>query len=162
MVVSWAQWRPKDVAAPAFASTQEAADALVKQFTQKTRPGTKDKIWVFKAKEPPEWLVDIVRDIHGRMLPDDHKFDFITSALYSYAYDYDDPEEALDDIEADPYTSDLMDWFTSHSERRGYVDEARQEFGPGESVDNDIMMGQIMEKREVYWKVLEALKNLIE
>lgn len=161
-MVAWSDWRPKDVAAPSFPSIQEAADYTIKLFTEKTRPGTEDKIWVFKSKSPPEWLVDIVREIHGGMLPDDHKFDFITDALYAYAYDYDDPEEALDAIEPDVYTSDLLDWFTSHPERRGYVDEARKEYGPGPSVDDDIMMGQVEEKREVYWKVLEALKNLVE
>lgn len=162
MPANWREWHPrKDAPVPTFSSIQEAADGLLKHFVSKTRPGTQETIWTFKPK-PPEWLVDMVREIHSGMLPDDHKYDFITSALYAFAYDYDDPDAAINEIEPDVYTSDLMEWFTSHLERRGYVDEAREEFGPGKSVDDDIMMGQVLEKQEVYRMVLNALENMVE
>lgn len=140
---------------------QAKAEEALSYFEQTTRSGQEEKIWVMKDGRP-EWVREMVYEVHdqGAILPDDYKFAFIVASLDGII-EADDPEEA--DFEPDVYTNDLYDWLTSHLNRAAYVDEAVKEFGgePGGIVDQ-IMLGQVAEKREVYDIVLKSLQRQVE
>ena len=141
------------------------------------------KTFFYLKDGAPEELHKMVRRVHGDMLPDDYKYEYIVGALEAiadydgdeYGYivgaleaiadydgDEDDIEELADELEADCYDSDLLDWLNSHSIRTWYVDKAVEEMGHGEGVMNDIAMGQVEEKREVFFTVLEDLRENLE
>lgn len=123
------------------------------------------KTFFYLKDGAPEELHKMVRKVHGDMLPDDYKYEYIVGALEAiadYDGDEDDIEELADELEADCYDSDLLDWLNSHSIRTWYVDKAVEEMGHGEGVMNDIAMGQVEEKREVFFTVLEDLRENLE
>jgi hypothetical protein len=123
-----------------------------------------DTIWTLHD-DRPEWVRDLCHAAHdaGGMLPDDWRYQFIVEALDAIE-GHDDEGEARDSIEADAYTSDLCRWLASRADRTGYVDDACEEWGddaPAGIVDR-IMMGQFMEKREVFDSVLASLSSMAE
>lgn len=123
------------------------------------------KTFFYLKDGAPEELHKMVRKVHGDMLPDDYKYEYIVGALEAiadYDGDEDDIEELADELEADCYDSDLLDWLNSHSIRIWYVDKAVEEMGHGEGVMNDIAMGQVEEEREVFFTVLEDLRENLE
>ncbi len=110
--------------------------------------------------EAPVELHELIREVHGDMLPDDYKYEFIVDALEMIAdYDGDDIEELAYDIEADYYDNDLLNWLNSHSIRSWYVDEAVKDVGHGDGIMQDIALGQVAEKREVFDIVFNALSK---
>lgn len=141
---------------------QAKAQEVRSWFEQTKRPGQDEPIWTMKAGHP-EWVMDMVFKAHeqGQVLPDDYKYAFIVESL-DRIEETDDPDEAANEIEADVYTSDLYAWLTSLMSRQGYVDEAVQEFGEPGGIVDQIMLGQVREKHEVYWTVLNFLRKQIE
>lgn len=134
-----------------------AADTRA-HFVQKTRPdGT--TFYSFDHEASPAWLIDVVREIHGEMMPDDHKYRFVVEALDALA-ECDEPDEA--DVEADSYTSELCAWLGSHGDRPSYCDEALEEFGGGFNGTTQLLAwGQYREKREVLDGIRSALTALL-
>lgn len=123
------------------------------------------KTFFYLKDGAPEELHKMVRKVHGDMLPDDYKYEYIVGALEAiadYDGDEDDIEELADELEADCYDSDLLDWLNSHSIRIWYVDKAVEEMGHGGGIMEDIAMGQVEEKREVFFTVLEDLRENLE
>ena len=108
-----------------------------------------------------EALTQLIYDAHGDMLPDDHRYEFIHDALIALA-DYDDPEEAIEAIEPDIYTSDLTAWLHSRNDRMHYLTYAQQEFGPFEDGFKLLAAAQQMEKTEVFQSVLQSLRDLVD
>ena len=78
-----------------------------------------------KFKEgSPEWMTDIARAAHddSGILPDDYRYRFMEETLDQIAEwgdfaNVDEIREALDEIEADVYTSDLTAWLGSMASR---------------------------------------------
>lgn len=125
----------------------------------------KDREIYYLKENAPSELLEVVRMAHGDMLPDNYKYEFIVEALEAiadYDGDEDDIEELADDLEADCYDSDLLEWLNSHSIRTWYVDKAVEEMGHGGGIMEDIAMGQVEEKREVFFTVLEDLRENLE
>ena len=54
--------------------------------------------------------------------------------------------------------SELCAWLASNVNRVGYVDEARDDCGPGKSIVDDLQLGQLAEKREVLAQVTAFLE----
>jgi hypothetical protein len=107
----------------------------------------------------PDWFSDLVREAHGEMMPDDYRYRFISEALDAFA-DYDDTDSALEQIEADCYTYNLIEWLGSNLTRQYYTDEALENGAP----DTFAMLynGQAQEKDEVYRSVLQSLETQLE
>ncbi len=144
--------------APDFGSVQEAAEHISK-FLETRKRG--DKKFVTFNDSAPQWMVDIAHEAHGDMMPNDHKYEFISEAIDRFSEE-EDPDRAMEDIEPDIYTGELLEWVASHGERPGYVDEAVAEFGHSDQgVVGDIGMGQYMEKTEVYGSIRNSLENLV-
>lgn len=135
-------------------------------FVTKTRPpekpGSEGKPFIALKKRRPTWVVEMAKRVHdnARWFPDDYKYEYINQALDLLA-DGMNPEEP--ELEANVYTSDLYAWFTSHLERAGYVDEATKKYGHSdEGIVNDLMMGQVGEKEEVFRLVVDALQERLK
>jgi hypothetical protein len=131
---------------------QEKAAEARKFYRINTRTDGK-KYW--SSPNEPGWIHELNYTAHDGMFPDDWKYEFIVKALDAIV-DEEDPNE----FEADVYTSELHDWFTSHSERSGYADEALQEYGLRE-IDTAIAYGQLREMQEVYDLVKQYLEDLL-
>jgi hypothetical protein len=133
--------------------SRKAGEAL--GYFQKANRTSGAEFW--KARDgSPQWVTDLCFAAHGdgAMLPDDWRYDFIVQALI-----------ALDEggeLEADVCTNELSAWFASNVNRLGYVDDARDDFGPGKSVIDDLQIGQLAEKQEVLDQVSWFLEGLIE
>lgn len=127
-----------------------------------------DTIWVRKD-DAPEWINDFCMEAHGTdMFPDDWRYEIIVEAL-DFLIDNDiDPDDSdmahafADDV--DVYTSDLFEWAGSHLNRQGYVDQAMEE-GLVEAdtpLDRRLMVGQYMERLEIFNNVVEAAREYVE
>lgn len=93
---------------------------------------------------------DLMHHAHGDMLPDDFRYQMIHDVLEGMHQDIDaDGFEICDSI-VPCYTSDLMAWLASRTDRYSFVDQAIEEYGKGESVINDISAGYLLECMEVY------------
>ena len=112
----------------------------------------------WKVKDgAPQWVTDLCFSAHseGAMLPDDWRYVFIVEALVAL--------EDETELEADIYTSELCAWLASNVNRVGYVDDARDERGrDAKSIFDELQLGQLTEKREVFDQVTAFLETLIE
>ncbi len=104
----------------------------------------------------PEWVSDLCYAAHndGQMGPDDWRYEFIQECLSAIV------DETEDDLEADIYTHQLTAWLASRADRYCYVDDAVQEYGgePGSIIDQ-LMLGQLQEKREVMSQIVYYLEQ---
>ena len=145
-----------------MANEETSIDKLAEyagKFFELRKLGEKE-FWTIKNRHPV-WIFDMVYKVHdnGKILPDDYKYQFIVNAL-NYISEGNDPEEPPQ-FEADPYTSDLVAWLASHRERLGMVDEAVENYGwdKERGIEGAIASGQVLEKEEVFNRVMDALKE---
>ena len=125
--------------------------------------------WSRKDLEHDDWISTLCHDAHGDMFPDDWRYSFIHDALSSISEggertveDWEeDSHEAIDGA-VDVYNSKLCDWLGSHGHRAGYVDEAVEELGHSESAMQDLMLGQYVERAEVFASVLHSLSERLD
>lgn len=115
-----------------------------------------DEIWTLRdGAAGGDWesrhpLRATIREAHGDMSPDDHKYRFVVESL-SAIMDHDgDIDEARNSVEADINHADLFKWLASHAERPGYVDDYVTNYGFGHSIMETIQCGQWLEKTEVF------------
>lgn len=138
---------------------QELASHYSKMFIRDTRDdGTE---YVKTIDERPEELTELIHKAHGDMMPDDWRYKFIEESLDIIA-EQDEDDLDCPELEPDIYTHDLLQWLASRNDRYDYVDQATEEYGHGNSLINDIMLGQIKEKEEVYFSVLSSLREIKE
>lgn len=142
------------------AELKDIAKFIQKRLTTKRRDSGES--YVSATDDTPQWIVNLFHEAHGDMLPDDYKYEYIQDSI-EWIADGNDLESP--DIEADVYTEDLIKWLGSHiGTRPNYVDEAVAQFGghSDQGIVGDIMMGQAMEKDEVYHIVLQGLQKIQE
>ena len=143
---------------------QELAEYANSFFTtMQAQRGEKQKTINILVDRYPSWIYEMVYKAHEEMLPDDYKYEYIVETLDALS-EGQDPEEGLNDLEADVYDSDLLEWLSSHGERQGFVNEAVEVYGHSKEMGimGDIMMGQKSEKEQVWRIVVEALKERLE
>ncbi|MGE0881897.1 MAG: hypothetical protein AB7O61_24860 [Acidimicrobiia bacterium] len=145
----------------------ELAAQAYAQFERRTRDNGDD---YYTTKDgTPEWIVSLVRDAHGDMLPDDWRYDAIHSALSHIADsdaetrdDLHDEQSQFADSNVDTYNGARTAWLGSHLSRIGYVNEATETFGPSDDVMQSIGMGQYMESEEVFASVVDSLSDRLD
>ena len=135
---------------------QELANRVLARLETKTRDNGNDFISLSSGTAP--WMKELARTAHAGMLPDDFKYAFIQEALQAIS-EHDDADDALDSLEADVYNADLLAWLSSNLTRSSYVDEAVSNFGAASDTMQNIQMGQVEEKREVFNLVRTALEE---
>ena len=139
---------------------QEFASHYSKMFIRDIRDdGTE---YVKTIDERPEELTELIYKAHGGMVPDDWRYKFIEESLDRIAETEDEDDLDCPELEPDIYTYDLLQWLVSRNDRYDYVDQATEEYGHGDSLIEDIMLGQIKEREEVYFSVLSSLRKIKE
>jgi hypothetical protein len=138
---------------------QQLAAQVRSQFAQDTR-NNGETFWSRKTGTD-DWIQELCHAAHGNMMPDDWRYEMIVEALDAYA-EYDDPDEAECSIEADIYTYELTGWLHSRNDRYSYVDDAATEYGERGDLLEQLSLGQIAEKREVYASVRRSLEARLE
>lgn len=145
-------------------TVRELAKEALQYFKLKTvtRDSREVTIWAH-TDDAPEWVKEMTREAHGDMLPDDWKFRFVVEALEAIANSEDGYEdEVITELEADVYNHELLDWVSSSLIRMRYVDEAVEKTEWPGSLAYALAMGQLDEKQEVCWIVLECLRDRLE
>ena len=128
-----------------------------------------DGFFYVKNDDAPEWVVELVKEAHGDMLPDDYKYKFVVGALEAITESDDDAN--IDDIDdnarsivhdnVDIYTSRLFHWVRSHTDRLATANNFGKEF-EAETIEAFLSGGQYFEIDEVFQTVLSTLANLAE
>lgn len=115
------------------------------------------KIFYKLNDEAPEALRDFVKAVHFDYFdgcwPNDWIYENILDAFE--ALEYDTIDNCI--IEADIYTSDLMQWMQQPFAST-YVDEAKAEFGKTENIEKQIGQGQWLARDRIY----NAVNHFIE
>lgn len=141
---------------------QDLAKEVLNSMTRKTRDNG-ESFYCLKD-DAPDWMTELCRDAHGRMLPDDHKFEFVNDALHAIA-DFEDEDEARESLEPDYSNGSLTAWLASSNQRIGYVDDAVSNGlvnTDNFELSSALQAGQLEEKREVFESVLESLNNRVD
>jgi hypothetical protein len=135
----------------------KTARSFLKEYSSKD-----NRKVVLVLEDAPSWTTDLCRDAHGDMMPDDHKYRFIKESLDAIIESITggDEGELFTQVEPDIYAHDLLTWVSSNIMRVTYVDNAVENYGHGESVIDDIGMGQLVEKNEVLDLVTRTLEKL--
>jgi hypothetical protein len=102
---------------------------------------------VVKNEDAPEWVEDIVYEIHGNLLPDDWTYATIKECaeyLEENGNDGGSPE-------ADIYNSDLLAWLKNYPDATDAVDRTKEDYGNGQNLGimEMIQQGQAMAKSEI-------------
>lgn len=145
-------------------SVVSAAEYFSRFFVSKERGASGDE-FVQLSDSAPEFFREIIQSAHGGMAPDDFRYKYIyESAILIGESD----EDSLYDpyIEPDIYNFDLLKWVSSNLNRVSYVDEAVNCLGPSFgakgaefSLMDTIRLGQVEERREVYFLVKSAIEE---
>ncbi len=115
----------------------------------------------------PDWMIEIVREGHGGMMPNDESYNMILAV----ANEIDDLLRENPDLTADDlndarheridslipvYNTDRTAWLASHLDRAEYVNEAMREYGIGDEPDifDLIALGIECELRNI-WAAVE-------
>ncbi len=104
-------------------------------------------------------LMELIRNAHDEMMPDDYKYQFIHEALEGIA-ESDDTDDI--GIEADIYNSDLLKWVSSNLTRASYVDRAIAEIDGYDNLWQALSNGQYLERYEILHSVISSLESIIE
>ena len=136
----------------------------VNSFTQKQCDKSRmpDEYFYIRKDDAPEWVTQLVKDVHGEMFPDDYKYKFVVDALEALADadDIDTAEEIMrDGIEL--YTYKLMHWVQSHTDRLAMANEHGKEF-EADTIEAFLTGGQFNERWDVFSLVLSTLETLVE
>lgn len=136
-------------------STSERATYARGFLTDRQRPN--GEVFYTLKDNAPDWLRDTIREAHGDMLPDDHKYRFIVDALDALS-DYDDAEEARErvDSDVDIYTHDLTTWLASSNDRVARLDDVLAE-GDVKDGFSLLQRAQYAERSEVFAVMLSLV-----
>lgn len=158
-------------------SLQQVARGAARLFEKASRPG--GERFTRLREGAPDWVREAVRDAHGsdafsRMLPDDHTYAVVAECFEYIAETLEreiDPSDInFEDVEhefadnVDVYSSDLLAWYGSHTQRKALVEEAQQEGltasdTDSQEIERQIMAGQYLERQRIYAAVVEAIKD---
>lgn len=119
-------------------------------------------------KGSPEWMVDLCREAHGGMMPDDFRYSMIEDAVDAISEA--DPDDDLGDVafqmadDVDLYNARLSAWMASHVKRAAYVAQSVDEYGLPDPFDLFTLLqrGQYVERMEVFQEVRAFLEGMAD
>ena len=125
------------------------------------RDETADDSYFYCMKDGrPDGLYDLVHEIHGDMLPDDYKYDFIATAFSAIADGYTE-DSAHEAMAADVSYWEVAQWHASHSDRREYANDNAYNT-PESTIEEMQSNGQYTEKMEVFYAVSSWIDSELE
>lgn len=146
------------------------SDEMVKEYANKmysameraTRNDGSEFVRLKDNCENEEEYTSIIYDVHADLnqgLPDDFTYRVIREMLAEIEdqEDIDSPE----DIEADIYTRELLDWMREDLSRIERVNDALKDIG-GDDIISLMMYAQAQEKEEIYHSLVSHVRERIE
>lgn len=117
----------------------------------------------------PTWMSGVIREVHDDKMPDDTVYDFIercADAIAGYSDTLageDAAQDAVNEIEPDPYTADLTAWLNARVDHVYYLTEVLEEFGGGIK-DGFWLLSAAQQKQiqEVGYALISALEKQVE
>lgn len=136
-------------------TVQELARLVRCTFSLETREnGT--EYWTHN-RCAPDWITELCHTAHGDMLPDDSRYAFIVEALDALE-EAEDPDEARDRYEFEPYFGRLVDWLGCYAGHRfEYCDDWARDMCSRTTYDR-IAGGHLVER----WEVLDLVRGSLE
>jgi hypothetical protein len=140
-------------------SIQTLAESLTKALQTKKRNDGNE--FVSLKDGSPQWMTDVIHEAHGDKLPDDTTYAFIEKAADAIA-DSEDPQDAISELEPDPYTNNLTGWLHARADHVYYLTEILEE-GSG-ITDGFQLLAAAQQKQihEVGYALISALENAAE
>lgn len=137
---------------------QSLAKEMSLAFESATRPQTGESFRKLRD-DAPEWMTTVCRlaHDHAKLLPDDWRYAFIEEAVDALA-EHEDSAGAFVSLEPDLYTSQLTAWLHSLNSRVYFLGDALAEYGFFRDGFQLLAAAQLVEKREVFHQVLDALR----
>ena len=145
---------------------------LVKRIDNDLYRNENDRV-VHKTEE----FIDLYRNAHNTMLPDDYMYEHIYSIISEIEmylryniddYDYDDIDDLIDElmgeinIKLEQNTGALLDWMSSNLNRYAIVEELyKQDYKYGSLFDL-MQVAQSIEIEEVKMSILNDLRRMLE
>lgn len=132
-----------------------------------TRTRKDGATFVCLKDDAPEWASEVVHKAHGDEGPNDATYKFIervAGAIHdAEAEDEDSANEAVYEIESDPYTAHLTAWLAENVYHVYYLTEVLEEFG-GDIKDGFQLLGFAQQKQiqEIGGLLVSALVELQE
>ncbi len=117
-----------------------------------------DETIIVKTEDAPEWVGDIIHEVHGDLFPDDWTYATISECADYIADNGDDGEQP----EVDIYTVSLLDWLRDYPNAVDCCDEATEEYGPSKGIIEIIQMGQHRAIGEIHGALLSAFERRAE
>ena len=137
---------------------QELAKKFHDQMEWKKR---NDETEFCKCKDnADENLHILIRNVHDGSLPNDWIYSEIWESMAEIA-DSDDDNLEEPEKEPDVYHNDLLSWLANDLYNIGLCDDITNEMG-GMGIIETIQMAQQRAKEEIYFSVLNQLKNFID
>ena len=140
---------------------QSVAESFADSFIAKQRDN--GNTFYCLTDTAPEWMREAVQAAHGDMLPDDWRYAMIRSAaqtLFEYEPDeWRDLDTEIADNLVDVYTSSLTAWLASHNARVAYCDQASEEYGPADNMEQSMQRGQFCELLEIVRSLIESFES---
>ena len=115
--------------------------------------------------DSPDWMTDIIRTIHGDMMPDDTKYSMISEVadtLGEYERDsWDDCAHEICDGLVEIYNHGRIKWLESHLTRAYYCDEAQEQglLAHDSDMFTRLGVGQFMEYQEIVYFLMAELQD---
>jgi len=137
---------------------QELAQRFYDQMEWKKRG---DGTEFCKCKDnADEYLHILIRNVHDGKLPNDWIYSEIWESMAEIA-DSDDDNLEEPEKEPDVYHNNLLSWLMNDPYNIGLCDDITEEVG-GMRIIETIQMAQQRAKEEIYFSVLNVLKNFID
>jgi len=112
----------------------------------------------------PEWQQDIIREAHGKSMPNDDIYDRVHSILSDISeMDPDIDVDSIKDnliIEPDIYNADLFNWLNNGNYI--FCDDAIKDMGVTDSIINIISAGQFLYIQEIAFRLIDAIAVYVE
>jgi hypothetical protein len=137
---------------------------LRESFTKKVRD---DRTEYYTLKDHNnDTLVDLVRECHFDMLPNDTSYNLIVRVIdaiketLEFSVEIDEECYLQDlDIESDIYNADLINWLASNLTRSTFVDDAMANYGCSDCF-NALSTGQWLEMEAIKAIIIDYIENV--
>ncbi len=146
---------------------QDHLNTFLNSFEQKQRQDA--TLFYCLNDEAPDWVRDAIHDMHDDMLPNDYSYNMAQEVaehvseglIYERGLDelqYETPVELCDTT----YTQELLDWVGSHGARIAWVDECIADYGPAQTLSDNLSMGMIAEYQHITNVLFSAIEAQLE
>lgn len=111
------------------------------------------------ADGSPEWMTEAVIEAHAGKMPNDWTYK-VCAYIASAAAGYDEPEDYDSEIAGGvvpSYTSEVIEWMASDSDRRALADEAIK--SGAFTIEDACRMGCETEAYVIFWALANAVRD---